>query len=112
MTQAPLVPASSLWTFADLERLPDDGNRYEIIDGSLLVSPAPTPRHQKITYLLNRILDDAAPDYLDVIPAAGVLRDAVGSRYLIPDLVVVRADAVTRATKNFRPIDVVSFDDC
>jgi hypothetical protein len=27
------------WTAADLAGLPDDGQRYEIIDGSLLVSP-------------------------------------------------------------------------
>jgi hypothetical protein len=29
------------WTRADLQRLPDDGNKYEVIDGELLVSPAP-----------------------------------------------------------------------
>ena len=107
MVETPLSHAHWSWTLADLESFPDDGNRYEIIDGSLLVSPAPTPRHQKITFLLNRILDDAAPDYLDVIPAAGVLGDAVGSRYLIPDLLVVRAEAITQAAKNFRPIDVL-----
>ena len=27
------------WTRADFERLPDDGNKYEVIDGALLVSP-------------------------------------------------------------------------
>ncbi|HEU4492416.1 MAG TPA: hypothetical protein VFR74_16260 [Jiangellales bacterium] len=30
----------------DLESLPDDGHRYELLDGALLVTPAPTPRHQ------------------------------------------------------------------
>ena len=29
------------WTVADLEGLPDDGNRYEIIDGELHVTTAP-----------------------------------------------------------------------
>ena len=28
------------WTSADLEVLPDDGKRYEIIDGELYVSPS------------------------------------------------------------------------
>src|SRR5262245_4031036 len=34
------------WTVADLETLPDDGNRYEVIDGELLVTPAPALPHQ------------------------------------------------------------------
>ena len=38
---------SGHWTIADLERLPDDGNRYEIIDGVLFVSPAPSLTHQR-----------------------------------------------------------------
>ncbi len=31
------------WTWADLQEIPDDGHRYEIIDGSLHVSPEPEP---------------------------------------------------------------------
>ena len=27
------------WTRADLARLPDDGNRYEVLDGELFVTP-------------------------------------------------------------------------
>ena len=34
------------WTVDDLESLPQDGSRYEIIDGELLVSPSPRVRHQ------------------------------------------------------------------
>jgi Uma2 family endonuclease len=34
------------WTVADLADLPDDGNRYEVIDGELLVTPAPALPHQ------------------------------------------------------------------
>lgn len=36
------------WTTADLERLPDNGNHYEIIAGDLFVSRAPHRRHQKV----------------------------------------------------------------
>lgn len=32
------------WTRGDLELLPNDGKRYEIIHGELFVSPAPAPR--------------------------------------------------------------------
>ena len=35
------------WTIADLERLPNDGNTYEIIGGVLYVSPAPSLTHQR-----------------------------------------------------------------
>jgi len=45
------------WTSADLERLPENGKRYEIVDGELLVSKAPHYHHQftcgKLFELLN-----------------------------------------------------------
>lgn len=36
------------WTSADLELLPDDGKRYEIVDGELLTSKQPHANHQDI----------------------------------------------------------------
>src|SRR2546430_13702780 len=36
-----------LLTYRDYCELPDDGRRYEIHDGELSVTPAPTPRHQR-----------------------------------------------------------------
>lgn len=36
------------WTVEQLQELPDDGNRYEIIDGVLYVTPAPRAVHQRI----------------------------------------------------------------
>ena len=35
------------WTVEDVHALPDDGNRYEVIDGELFVTPAPRWRHQE-----------------------------------------------------------------
>ena len=46
------------WTVADLDDLPDDGNRYEVIDGELFVTPAPTWVHQRAITHLHRLLDD------------------------------------------------------
>ncbi|CAN5222730.1 hypothetical protein BH23GEM2_BH23GEM2_20040 [soil metagenome] len=37
---------SAGWTVEQLATLPDDGKRYEIIDGELYVTPSPTYRHQ------------------------------------------------------------------
>lgn len=35
-------------TYSDLQQVPEDGQRYEIIDGRLYVTPAPATRHQRI----------------------------------------------------------------
>jgi Uma2 family endonuclease len=35
------------WTAARVRELPDDGNRYEVVDGELLVTPVPTFDHQE-----------------------------------------------------------------
>ncbi len=49
------------WTLADLETLPDDGQRYELVDGGLVVTPAPTQRHQDHGDDLSEQLKAAAP---------------------------------------------------
>ncbi len=36
------------WTAEMVRALPDDGNRYEVVDGTLLVTPAPRPPHQAV----------------------------------------------------------------
>ena len=51
MRIAPL-PERTMWTVADVEALPDDGNRYEILHGELLVTPMPSSRHQDIAVRL------------------------------------------------------------
>src|SRR6185503_8787387 len=45
------------WTFAEFHALPDDGNKYEFVDGELLVTPPPTDDHETIAVRLARILD-------------------------------------------------------
>jgi len=45
-------PAQGDWTYEDYLRLPDDGNRYEVIRGFLYVTAAPYPMHQ---YVLSRL---------------------------------------------------------
>ena len=44
------------WTLADLHRLPDDGNRYELVRGVLFVTPAPSDPHETIAARLHSLL--------------------------------------------------------
>jgi Uma2 family endonuclease len=44
------------WTLSELHRLPDDGNRYELVRGELLVTPPPSYRHQRIVEVLASLL--------------------------------------------------------
>ncbi|MFW6083928.1 MAG: Uma2 family endonuclease [Gemmatimonadota bacterium] len=39
-------------TWDDVQQLPDDGNRYEAIEGALYMTPAPSVRHQTISLRL------------------------------------------------------------
>ncbi len=51
------MPANRvILTYADYEALPADGRRYELHEGELSVTPAPSPRHQKVIGSLYRIL--------------------------------------------------------
>ena len=52
MPLSPPIPPRSLWTVEDLEQLPADGNRYEILHGELLVTPMPAVWHQRIAFRL------------------------------------------------------------
>jgi Uma2 family endonuclease len=105
MSEALLLPSHWLWTFADLKRFPDDGNRYEIIDGSLLVSPAPPKKHQSVASNLIVLLHAAAPADLRVTHGAGVLlNDPDQTQYLIPDVLVV--NRATEGAQAYRPGDV------
>ena len=51
------MPAQQTGWTADMARaLPDDGNRYEVLDGELFVSPAPSLRHQAVLARLYDVL--------------------------------------------------------
>ncbi len=49
-------PRQGEWTVEEMWKLPDDGNRYEVIDGVLFVTPSPSLRHQDAAGLLYRRL--------------------------------------------------------
>jgi Uma2 family endonuclease len=83
-----------LLTIADIEAMPDDGNRYEIIEGELFVSRAPSLTHQQI--VANAVF--AFRTYLDrnpigrVWPAPGVIFSDFSG--VIPDVIYISQERV------------------
>jgi Uma2 family endonuclease len=91
MTIAEAWPTTSrAFTVDDLDRTPDDSRRYELVDGVLMVSPAPTIPHQVVLAELVVQLRQASPPGLFAIPTPGVRMSA--DTELIPDIVVIRQD--------------------
>ena len=91
------------WTVDDVQALPDDGNRYEVIDGELFVTPAPRLRHQEAVFELAVMLRE----YLK--------SDRVGHVFLAPADVIftptrlVQPDVfVTRLVNGRRPEEFVA----
>ena len=76
------------FTIADLDRMPDDGHRYELLDGTLIVSPAPGLPHQRVAIVLAMLLEEACPEDLVVFPNVNVRLDTATA--LEPDVVVAR----------------------
>ena len=52
-----MAAAIKHWTLDELHRLPDDGNKYEIVRGELFVTPPPTDDHETIIARVSRRLE-------------------------------------------------------
>ena len=50
------IPQQIEWTAEMARALPDDGKRYEVIDGELLVTSVPSQRHQRAMEILHLII--------------------------------------------------------
>ena len=93
-------PAVRRWTYDEFARLPNDGNRYEVIGGELYVTASPYPIHQEVTGRLSDLLRPlvarhrlgrAIPGPIDVLFGEG--------DYLAPDYVFVRRDRVATISR-------------
>ena len=89
------LPYSRPLTVADLDAMPDDGHRYELIDGALIVTPAPGLRHQTASIELAVLLRAACPDSLRVLaaPFQVTLSEDTGVQ---PDLLVAPREAFSQ----------------
>lgn len=61
MTTMTSLPWGRPLTRDDLDTMPDDGHRYELLDGVLLVSPAPRMLHQRAVGRVFQALSAACP---------------------------------------------------
>jgi Uma2 family endonuclease len=86
-------PAQGEWTYDDYARLPDDGNRYEVIRGFLYVTPAPNYKHQFVVVKLIRSFDQFVSEReLGVVLSApfDILLPLGAASPVEPDLVFFR----------------------
>jgi Uma2 family endonuclease len=81
------APSNAL-TVEDLEALPDDGRRYELIGGAIVMTPAPEPVHQRVSGRLFLLLREACPPGHEVFYAPVDFDLSTGDR-VEPDLIVV-----------------------
>lgn len=112
MSSAHALPHPAPYTVYDLLDMPDDGNRYEVIEGSLLVSPAPTQLHQVIADSIRDVLRAAAPKDVRVVTGVG-LRCREDRNGRVPDVLVgprsdLRANPVVEASDALAVVEVVS----
>ncbi|MFN8557312.1 MAG: Uma2 family endonuclease [Dehalococcoidia bacterium] len=112
VTRADWVPGppQGCWTYDDYAAIPDDGHRYEIVDGVLYMSPAPNIVHQRtvkrIAITLTPIVEDAGFGEVFVAPVDTELAPRVVFQ---PDIIVVLKDRsrVVTATRIVGAPDLV-----
>jgi len=91
------LPPADGWTVDDLEALPDDGVRRELLDGVLLVSPSPTDIHQIIAMRLGVALEDSCPPEFQVTQGVEIRMNS--RKAFIPDVLVATDQAAQRRTR-------------
>ena len=92
-------------TVEDMENMPDDEFRYELDDGVLIVSPAPSTLHQLAVTRLAVILSAACPAELVVLAGVGISISKFQHR--VPDVAVVRANSLETVFQEMPPALVV-----
>ena len=76
--------------YSDLLAAPDDGKRYELVQGHLFVTSSPSPLHQRISRRLQRQLEDYFHDRsIGEVFNAPIDLILTHQDVLVPDLVVV-----------------------
>lgn len=100
--------ARNWWTADEVLALPDDGVRYEAVEGALIVNPPPSWSHQVASFDLHVLLSRAAREAgAPVWIGEGIGVNIPREQMLIPDLAVVRTDFVAKPGNTVDPADVL-----
>lgn len=100
------VMATRELTRADLDALPDDGLRHELIDGAFVMTPAPGLPHQTLAFALARALHSASRDTgLTVVMAPFPV--VLGADVIEPDILVAPRTSFTERDLPTAPLLVV-----
>ncbi|WP_203916810.1 Uma2 family endonuclease [Rugosimonospora africana] len=103
----PLIQHGSRpWTIDDLADLPE-GNRYELLGGSLLVSPPADNFHCRTSQDLTDVLKRGAPKDLYVAGSGFGVGFPDAGTYYVPDVIVFQRSALGRRAKSVKPADVL-----
>jgi Uma2 family endonuclease len=98
MAQAQIKPPGA-WTYEDLFSLPDDGKRYEIIEGELYEMPSPTSLHAKVVMNLLAILMPIAARLRAELFTASLDVFVPGGTPVIPDILLILPDGPARVIR-------------
>jgi Uma2 family endonuclease len=101
-------PAQGEWTYEDYLRLPDDGQRYEVIRGVLYVAPSPNYDHQLAHWrLLHALSNHVVENQLGVLLSAPfdvILPEGIATP-VEPDLLFIKEEnRPRRGDKNFQGV--------
>jgi Uma2 family endonuclease len=87
-------------TYEDLRRMPDDGKRYELIDGEVFMTPAPRTRHQltvgNIYFALRSFVDEHGQGQVFLAPTDVVFGERTAVQ---PDLLFIGKDRASIVTE-------------
>src|SRR5262249_13156089 len=89
-------------TVADLEAMPDDNNRYEVIDGELFMSKSPVVPHQAVSMNLTCMFLKFLEQYPmgSLLATPGVIFSDIDA--VIPDLVFIRRERMNEVISGDR----------
>lgn len=94
------------YTAQMVRELPEDGNRYEVVHGELLVTPAPLPKHQAVVQRLHLILhpylESAGHKGWVFLGPADISWD--DETLVQPDVLVVPRDEVTNDWSSYKTL--------
>jgi Uma2 family endonuclease len=103
MASVMVMPREDQWTVEDLDGLPDDGLQYELFDGVLVVSAAPSVLHQRVVGACYRLLHSHCPPELEAFVAPLDFQPS-RRRSFQPDVLVARRDSLGEKNLTVAPV--------